>query len=227
MPSNFSDKAQSRALSQQLAKDLLQRLDMSRYPVQRIKAGAWLRRSGQRLDSLPFIEAGRINAVLQLGDQGTQAIPVTFGPGEVALLSTLFSEEPIHGDLVAAESLDLRWLPVHDIEAALLEDRALLVCLVRFLAQRLREVQTRERGWLERSVHGRVCATLARVALETPPAPEQPWLIPATHEYLAMRCGVSRPKLSHELKELEQAGILKLNRGTIELIDYAALTSVS
>jgi CRP-like cAMP-binding protein len=54
-----------------------------------------------------------------------------------------------------------------------------------------------------------------------------PWLVPATHEHLAMRCGVSRPKLSNELKQLENAGILRLNRGAIEILNYAVLSSLS
>ena len=217
----------SRALSQRLASGLLARLDLARYPVQRVDRGRWLRRADQRLDALPYIERGRLDAVLQLGDEGTQVIPVTFVDGEIALLSALFSDEPLYGELVAASELSLRWLLIRDVEGELLQDKDLLVLLVRFLAQRLREVRARERGWLERGVHGRVCAGLARVALETPPSPGRPWLIPATHEHLAMRCGVSRPKLSHALKQLEGAGVLRLNRGVIELLDYAALSSAT
>jgi CRP-like cAMP-binding protein len=71
-----------------------------------------------------------------------------------------------------------------------------------------------------------VCAGLARVALEaTPDRQGDPWLVSATHEHLAQRCGVSRPKLSQELKQLEHAGVLRLDRGRIELLDYSALTS--
>lgn len=227
MPPRPPQDTRSRVLSQQLAETLLGRVDLARYPLQSVDRGRWLWRSDQRLESLPYIESGRLDTVLQLGDEGTQVIPVTFSQGEIALLSALFSDEPLHGDLVAAEPLRLRWLPIRDVEAILLADKDLLVLLMRFLAQRLREVRARERGWLERSVHGRVRAGLARVALEAPPAPGRPWLIPGTHEHLALRCGVSRPKLSQELKQLELAGVLRLSRGEIELLDYTALTAVS
>ena len=99
----------------------------------------------------------------------------------------------------------------------------MLVMLVRFLAQRLREVQQRERVWLERGVHARVCATLARLAREQPAAPGQALALVATHEQLSMRCGVSRPKLSHELKRLERAGTLRLRRGAIDVLDLPSL----
>jgi CRP-like cAMP-binding protein len=227
MHSDSSEKTFSRALSQQLATKLLAHLDLSRYPAMGGEAGQWLRAADQRLDALPYIESGRLNVVMQLSDEGAQVIPVTFVQGEIALLSVLFSDEPIFGDLVAAEALRLRWLPIRDVESILLQHKDMLVLLVRFLAQRLREVRARERGWLERSVHGRVRAGLARIALETRPAPGMPWLVPATHEHLAMRCGVSRPKLSNELKQLENAGILRLNRGAIEILNYAVLSSLS
>lgn len=226
MTQRLPAKKRSLDLAHQLAAGLVARLDLERHPVQSVNKGRWLKTSSQRLEALPFIESGRLDAVLQVGDEGVQVIPVTFGRGEIALLSALFSDEPIHGELLAAEPLRLRWLPIRELESALQQDQHLLLLLVKFLAQRLREVRARERSWLQRGVHERVCAGLARVALEaTPDTPGGPWIVSATHEHLAQRCGVSRPKLSQELKQLEHAGILRLDRGSIELLDYSALTS--
>lgn len=224
MTSKPAHGVRSRSLSRQLASRVLERLDPGRYPIQAAPRGRWLIRTGDLPSVLPYIEAGRLDAVLQLSDQGGQVIPVTFGAGEIALLSTLFGPDDAHNaGVVAAEPARLRWLPRAVVEEVLLADKELLVLLVRFLSQRLREVRIRERGWLERGVSGRVRAVLARVALEVAPVEGDPWLIAATHEHLALRCGVSRPKLSFELKQLETAGILKLNRGTFEILDYKAL----
>jgi CRP-like cAMP-binding protein len=227
MDSRIYEQTRSRTLSQQFAVHLLARFDLSHYPIQRQPAGRWVHSGERRLVALPYVETGRLDAVLRLGNDGAQVIQVSFAGGEFALMSTLFSDEPIYGDLVAATAVELRWLPIKDIEAALQKDQALLVMLVRFLAQRLREVRARERGWLERGVHRKVCAGLVRIAQETRPQADQQWLVPVTHEHLAMRCGVSRPKLSLELKRLEQAGILALGRGVVEILDYAALSTQS
>lgn len=224
-PPHIPEKTRSLALARQLSTDVLSRLDLARYPAHSVEKGRLLIDSRQRLDALPYVESGRLDAVLDVRDDGVEVIPVTFCRGEIALLSALFSEGPLHGRIVAAEPLKLRWLPIEAVESVLLGDKELLLMLVRFLAQRLREVRARERAWLERGVQGRVRAGLARVALESAPAPGEPWLISATHEHLASRCGVSRPKLSQELKQLENAGILRLNRGRIELLDYSALTA--
>jgi CRP/FNR family transcriptional regulator len=73
-------------------------------------------------------------------------------------------------------------------------------------------------------VHARVCATLVRMAAEGPAdgADGRPRLA-TTHEQLAVRCGVSRPKVSTALKRLERSGRLRLGRGAIEILDLPAL----
>jgi CRP-like cAMP-binding protein len=223
MPDRPAETEASPALNRRLAQALVQRLDADLGPSRRAAAGAVLCRAGERPPRLPLVVAGRLDAVLHLGAQGLQVIPITFAAGEMAMLSVLFASQPLQADLVAAEASTLRWLPVAAIEQALLRDGELLVMLVRFLAQRLREVQQRERVWLERGVHARVCATLARLAREQPAEPGQAMAVRATHEQLSMRCGVSRPKLSHELKRLEKAGTLRLRRGAIDVLDLPSL----
>jgi len=215
----------SRALNRQLVERLRPALPTSRYPLRTAAAGQWLARAGERLTHLPVIESGRVELWVHVGDQGRQVIPVTFEAGELALSSALFGAPPIDMDLVAAEILTVRWVPIGDIEQCLLQSRDLLVLVVRMLAQRLREVQSRELGWLQRGVHDRVCAVLQRIARDTVPRSDGRLLVEVTHEHLAARCGLSRPKLSHELKRMERTGMLKLHRGAIEFVDAARLAA--
>jgi len=138
----------------------------------------------------------------------------------------LFTQQPSTVNLVAGSEIAVRWAAVSDIEAALLADQELLVLLVRFLAQRLREVQVRERAWIERGVHERASATLERLARQAPRDDAGHAVIIATHEELAERSGVSRPKLSPALKRLEQAGRLRLERKAIRIIDLERLFDI-
>lgn len=223
MPDCHDETESSPALNRRLAQALVRHLDAELGLPRRAAAGAVLCRAGDRPLRLPLVIDGRLDAVLHLGAQGLQVIPTTFAAGEMAMLSVLFTRQPLRADLVAAEASTLRWLPLPAIEQTLLRDGELLVMLVRFLAQRLREAQLRERVWLERGVHARVCATLARLARAQPAEHGQPMAVVATHEQLSMRCGVSRPKLSHELKRLEKAGTLRLRRGAIDVLDLRAL----
>jgi CRP-like cAMP-binding protein len=156
------------------------------------------------------------------GAVGTPVVPLSFGAGEIVLLSQLFGDRTSGVDLVTGDDCTLRWVPIEEIEAALLRDAAALLLLTKFLAQRLREVQVRERAWAERGVHERVCAALARLSAEQTVRTDGRVLIATTHEQLAARCGVSRPKASLALKRLEQAGRVRLERGAIELLDRLA-----
>lgn len=220
----LDDRTESREISRQLARRLERRLDLPRRPLQRLASGTTLLASGSAVTRLAFIDAGRIDSVLHLtSGEGGRVLPVSWAAGEVVLLSHLFANRSSTVDLVAGTDVTLRWATVAELESALLADKDLLVLLVRFLAGRLREVQARERGWVERGVHERVCATLSRLAHQSPRDDKGHPLIAATHEELAERSGVSRPKLSQALKRLEQAGQLRLERGAIRVLDLNGL----
>ena len=219
---------QSQARSRALSRALLAVLPLDAQPLVAVPAGATLLNAGDAVTRLPFLVDGRVDAVLHLqGDRGAPVVPITFGPGEVVLLSQLFCNRPSAVDLVAGEPTRLHWVAVPDIEAALRDDARLLLLLVEFLGERLREVQSRERAWAERGVHERVCAALARMLAEQPARADGQRVVAATHEQLAARCGVSRPKASLALKRLEQAGRVRLGRGTIEVIDLDAVVAAS
>ena len=212
--------ADSRERSRQLALRLAPFVNLTGRPVLTIAAGTTLMWAGEKVTRMAFLDTGHVDGVLHLqGADGGLVIPITFGDGELIALSRLFGEEPGQLDLVAATELHVRWVPAVEVERALLQQQELLVLLVQFMAARLREVQLREAGWVERGVHERVCAALVRLAPGSPPPAGSRWLIVATHEDLAARCGVSRPKVSGELKRLEKAGWLRLDRGAIEILD--------
>jgi CRP-like cAMP-binding protein len=213
-----SDFRDSRALNRQMVAALAEVLDLSSYPLHRAEQGQLLAPASRRLTSLPLVVSGTVDAVVHVGTQGNQVIPISFEAGELCMVSTLFHDQPSHAEVVAGQDVSLRWIPVKVIERCLLQDHERLVLLVRFLAQRLREVQLRERNWLERGVTERVCAALARAMRDTPRRADGSCLLETTHENLAARCGVSRPKLSLELKRLEQSGQLVLHRGAIEIV---------
>lgn len=186
-------------------------------------AGQTLLPAGQPITRLPWVLQGRLDCVLPLqhGETGS-LIPVSFGAGEIAMLSQLFCNSPVWVDVVVAQSCELRWLSVSALEALLASDFDLLMMHARFLAHRLREVQLRERSWVERSVHQRVLAHLTRIASKTPESQQGVRTIHATHEELAARCGVSRPKFTLELKRLEALGAIRRGRGFIEILKLPA-----
>jgi len=193
-------------------------------PLHHFETGVNLFKAGDRVTQLPYVMSGRLDAVVHVpGVQGGQIVPISFRAGEMAYLSYLFNQLPSGSDLVVGESSTVQWLPLKDIEACLLNDQGLLLMLVRFLGQRLREVQARERSWAARGVQTRLCAGLARMAADLPSRSDGHVVIVATHEQIAARCGISRPKASIALKSLESSGVLRLGRGWIEVLNWRGL----
>jgi len=218
-PVIFNTRTESHQWSRRLGQALGERLAVGSQPVVRVPAGKTLLPAGQAITRLPLLLSGRLDCVLPLQDsEAGSLIPISFEAGEIAMLSQLFCNAPVWVDVVAAQDCALRWLPVAELEKLLEADPALLLMLTRFLAQRLREVQIRERSWVERSVHHRVFMQLMRLAQKITPDAQGGRVIQATHEELAARCGVSRPKLTLELKHLEAQGLIRRGRGHIEIL---------
>lgn len=215
---------QSRQLGRKFANALAQPMAFKSRPLHRFEAGFSLFKAGDRVTQLPYVMSGRLDAVVHVpGVQGGQIVPISFRAGEMAFLSYLFNQLPSGSDLVVGESSTIQWLPLKDIEACLLNDQGLLLMLVRFLGQRLREVQARERSWAARGVQHRLCAGLGRMAADLPSRSDGRTVVFATHEQIATSCGISRPKASLALKALEGDGILKLGRGWIEVLNLRGL----
>lgn len=215
---------QSRRLGRRFASALAQPMALETRPLRRFEVGVSLFKAGDRVTQLPYVVSGRLDAVVHVpGAQGGQIVPISFRAGEMAFLSYLFNQLPSGSDLLVGEPSVIQWLPLQDIETCLLNDQGLLLMLVRFLGQRLREVQARERSWAARGVHPRLCAGLARMAADVPKRSDGRTVVVASHEQLAASCGISRPKASIALKALEGDGVLALGRGWIEVLNWRTL----
>jgi CRP-like cAMP-binding protein len=213
----------SRVLSQSLVRLLTDRLPALNRPPLRMASGQVVIAAGHSVLKLPILRAGHIDAVMHVGaSHARQVVPTRFGPGELVMLSYLFSDQPSTVDMVAADRVELHWVERRIVERLVQDDPLVARLLVTFLAQRLREVQERERIWVRRGVSARVSAALLRMS---EPVGETPGVrrVHATHEQIAHRAGVSRPKASLALKQFEFERVVTLSRGRVDLLDPEAL----
>lgn len=219
-----SDFAGSQALGRRLAQQLAASLELPKRAMHECPAGTVLCKSGDLISQLPYVMSGRLDVVVHVPSSvDRQIVPISFQAGEFAFLSYLFNHLPSGGDLIVRDAAVIRWIEVAEMEQVLLSDPKSLVLLVRFLGNRLREVQARERALSTRGVKSRIAAGLLRFAADLTPRKDGRILISLTHEQLASRCGVSRPKASMALKNMEHQGLLRLGRKWIELLDADAL----
>jgi CRP/FNR family transcriptional regulator len=220
---NPSTETTSQAINRALTLAVQERLSLNEGHLWHFGSGQIVIAAGQRVTRLPVIVQGTIDAVMHGAQgRGLQTVPIQFGPGETVMLSYLFSEQPSTVDMVATAPTVLRWIGSDDIESLILSQPDLAVLLIRFLSRRLREVQGRERSWLERSVPMRVASALVRIASDLTPV-EGTWTLAVTHDQIAHRAGVSRPKASTAMKQLEREGHIRLGRGAVHIVDLKAL----
>lgn len=217
----------SQELSRALARALEGPLGISSRPLMRFGAGQALINAGVPVTRLPLVVSGCVKAVMQRQQaQGTEVVPIQFRSGEIVMLSYLFSAQPSTVNMVAATPTTVRWLDARALEASIFADPERVRLLVRFLGQRLREAQDRERTWVERSVLSRVSAALLRLASASGNDGGGGWL-QTTHEEIARLAGVSRPKTTLALKKLRLAGAVAPMRGRIQVLDLQILRQLS
>lgn len=178
-------------------------------------------RTPERIRALVYVDAMLGAVIHPAADDGNPDVPLSWGECELAMVSSLFTREPVAADVVVAQDATFLWLPVTALEDSLLRSRDLLVLLMTYQSRRLREVQLREQVWLERNVHHRLCPRLARISFGLPENDDGHMVLDATCETLAARCGVSRPRMPKEPKPLEEVGRVKLGRGSVEIVDRA------
>ena len=216
----------SQELSRALARALEASSPVRRRSVMLYGPGQLLIPAGAPVTRLPVVESGCVQAVMQRArQQGTEIVPIEFRAGEIVMLSYLFSAQASTVNMVAVEPTAVRWWDARALEKAIFADQAMVLLLVRFLGQRLREVQDRERTWVERSVLSRVSATLLRMASVAGQGTDR-CLLQVTHEEIARRAGVSRPKTTIAIKKLREAGAVMPGRAQIEVLDLAVLRSL-
>ena len=156
---------------------------------------------------------------------GARVIPMSFHPGMVLLVHTLYDGRPDPGSIVASSDLQLYPVTHDEFKAVMHAEVARLEIVTRFLAFRLTEARKRERRWIERGAQERVAMALDYMAAERSPEGEPSVVLKATHELIAERAGLSRAKVSKELKRLEQAGHLRLARSGVEILNRDALSN--
>lgn len=229
-PSSSSavDWRNSQSLARQLVHAIALPVDLKSRPLHHYESGRTLVKTGDVVARLPYVMSGRLNPVVHIpGTQSGQIVPITFGSGEIALLSYLFNRLPSGSDLVTSQASAIQWIPIDEVESALLKDPQLMAVLVRFLGLRLREGQAREKAGSARNVLTRLSASLSRLLSVAPARPDARLLIYMTHEQLASSCGVSRPKASLALKKMERDSIILLGRKWVEVLDSTALSKLS
>lgn len=173
-------------------------------------------------DTLHFVLKGHV-AIRVSTPMGERATLTVLGPGEAfGELALIGDESDRSATAAAVEGAETMSLHRRDF----LDIRRTEPMVERMLVQALGSRVGRLTGHLVEALYEQVEVRLARrlVALsDTYDHDSETVTIPLTQEDLASMAGTTRPTANRILKELEDAGVVAVSRGRIEILDIAAL----
>lgn len=188
----------------------------------RFRKGEVVFHEGDPGDTLHLIDKGHVamRITTPLGDVATLLVA---GPGdffgELALVSATGTRNSTVVALDEVETLALHRDWLEDLRKGHADVDRLLITM---LAEEVRRMSARLVEALFVPVEKRIYRRLVDLA-EIYPHSEAPVVIPITQEDLASMAGTTRPTANKVVKSAEEAGLIRVARGRIEIIDTEGL----
>ena len=171
---------------------------------------------------VPFLVSGGLR-VFKIAESGREITLYRVHPGQVCILSVLCSMRERQYAVIAESELrsTLYVVPGGEFRRLVRRHGELQEFVLGVLSDRLTEIVSLVDDVAFRRVDLRLAERLLR---ETQP-PAEP-TVTITHARLATDLGTSREVVSRKLKDLERAGVVRMGRGQVQLLDRPALESV-
>ena len=171
---------------------------------------------------VPFLVSGGLR-VFKIAESGREITLYRVHPGQVCILSVLCSMRERQYAVIAESELrsTLYVVPGGEFRRLVRRHGELQEFVLGVLSDRLTEIVSLVDDVAFRRVDLRLAERLLRETL--PPATAT---VTITHARLATDLGTSREVVSRKLKDLERAGVVRMGRGQVQLLDRPALESV-
>ncbi len=184
----------------------------------RVPTGTVLMKSGESCPGFMLLSAGSVR-VFQYADDGRELTLYRLGPGDICVMSlhALVARRPFEAIATAESEVEARVLSPGQFATALAECAAfrehVLLHMTNRYCDMLHLVQQSTFTHLDMRLACLLADRLREGARE----------IHATHQDLARELGTTREVISRILKGMERAGLLRLARGRIEILDGTRL----
>jgi CRP-like cAMP-binding protein/tetratricopeptide (TPR) repeat protein len=190
----------------------------------RFRPGQEICRQGDPANSLQVVLSGRatVGLVSPTGEPLTTAV---LGPGEVFGEGALLDGQAVHSaSLVASEAVEILAVGADGLGELQAKDPALASALSKVLASRVQSLTNSLVEAFQLPAANRVLRRLAALS-STYGEGSANTIVPIDQSELAAMAGVSRATANRALRREETAGILRLGRGRITVIDPARLAA--
>jgi CRP-like cAMP-binding protein len=185
-----------------------------------LRRGETVVRRGERLSSLFAVGYGLLKLALR-NDAGDEKVLRLVGPGETFGEAVLFLERPVPVDAIALVDTMLAAVPAAELLALLDADPRFARALLAGMSQRLHALVS---DFEAATLHGAAQRCAGYLESLAPPGAEPCSVrLPATKTVIASRLGMTKETLSRLLRELAQAGLIRVRRREIALLDRPRL----
>ncbi|MEZ4332381.1 MAG: Crp/Fnr family transcriptional regulator [Myxococcota bacterium] len=196
--------------------------------TKRLAAKDVLFHKGDAGNQLYGILAGALKAV-GVGVDGQDVVFSLMGPGEVIGEIALLDGEPRSATVIAVEATTLVTLHRRDFLPFLEAHPSASVALARTLAARVRRLSERTEDRQTMALPARMAKRLLALAEEhgKRPVVGGPVEVRLPQQDLADLVGTTRESVNKQLREWEQAGLVRLGRGRVALLAPEALSKLA
>jgi CRP-like cAMP-binding protein len=182
------------------------------------RRGDWIFALGDPADSIYFLQKGRMK-ITALSEDGQEVLHHIVGPGEFFGDTSMILGLPRTTSAQALEASLIHEIYRKDFETLLSIYPELAFQLLKSVGLRLKKAEAQLVNVICNDVSRRVReALLDLTAKESHAAPNQPVKVNITQQDLANSIGASRQKTWEALKELQDAGVLRLMYRSILVI---------
>src|SRR5215218_751849 len=205
-------------LFSELSREELERI--SRVSVARsFPAGVRVFHEGDHSDACYLVRKGDLRVTREHPDGRAIAL-ATLGPGDIFGELAMLDGEARSASVEVLSECELLALPAGDVRRLLASTPETTVKLVVALVRRLREANERISRQSFQTVPSRVAGVLSQlIAEEAPLEIREGVTIQMTQADLAQLAGTSRESVSRFLATLERAGVVRVGRGRVTVIE--------
>ena len=190
----------------------------------RYQPGDVIFRQGDRSEGLGIVLRGRVRTTTT-SREGRQQVLKVFGPGRTFGDIPVFDDEPQPADAMAVSESIVVFIPRRDLLDRLRQHPEAAIEVIRLFASRLRAYKQVVEDLSLRTVVARIARLLVDRARGTQTLVEESptWSPQYTQDEIAAMVGSVREVVQRALKTLENAGLIQMARGRIQIIDVEAL----
>ena len=199
---------------------------ISRVAVPRsFPAGVRVFHEGDRSDACYLVRSGDLRVTREHPDGRAIAL-ATLGPGDLFGELAMLDGEARSASVETLSDVELLALPAADMRRLLAEHPEISVKLIAALTRRLRETNERVARQSFQTVPSRVAGVLTQlIAEEATTEGRLGVTIRMTQADLAQLAGTSRESVSRFLATLERAGVVRVGRGRVTVVEPRRLRS--